>query len=225
MLFFITFFLATFRSSTGANVFLCSEEGSKIALHEVIAREFTNLFDLFDFRTEKNLRDPFGNYVFIFQGLSKDILEGLRDFLYTGVAYLPDQRSKQTLLNLLNKDLMHKLFQSNQPKIIKLQSAKRKSEIKNHTNKKPADHNHSTPIKKSKVKIDSGLLAGLISHYSDSSMPNHIEEKVWCKINSQYNNVVGPDKAVSVEDMEDFYPRFRDGNPPKKKKKISRSGH
>ena len=53
-------------NSTGANVFLCSEDSSKIVLHEVMAREFTNLFDPFDFQTEENLRDPFGNYVFIF---------------------------------------------------------------------------------------------------------------------------------------------------------------
>ena len=62
--------------STGVNVFLCSEDGPAVVLHEIVARQFTNLFDLIDRSGEENLRDPFGNYVFIFQGLSNDILEG-----------------------------------------------------------------------------------------------------------------------------------------------------
>ena len=95
-------------SSTGANVFLCSEEGPAVVLHEVVARQFTTLFDLIDGSSEENLRDPFGNYIFIFQGLSNDILEGVRDVLYTGSAYLTNYKSKQAVLNLLNQDLMFK---------------------------------------------------------------------------------------------------------------------
>jgi len=100
-------------NSNGANIFLCSEDGSQFAIHEIIARQYTNLFDFIDTDEEFTNQDPYGNYVFLFHGFDSEVLEGLRDLLYTGKACLTDERNKADLLSLLAEDLTPRSSPSN----------------------------------------------------------------------------------------------------------------
>ena len=90
-----------------------SEDGSQFAIHEIIAREYTNLFDFIGTEEDCTSQDPYGNYVFLFHGLDSEVLEGLRDLLYTGKACLTEERNKADLLSLLAEDLTPRSSPSN----------------------------------------------------------------------------------------------------------------
>ena len=72
-------------NGSGANIFLCGEDGYKVALHEFIFRKYTNIIDImgeaFDL---DSLKDPFGNIVIILAGVDTCVLKALVEMLYTG---------------------------------------------------------------------------------------------------------------------------------------------
>ena len=67
----------------------------------------------------EDIRDPFNNYVFIFEGVDFPTLRALGELLYTGKAYLDSDLSKKMLLSFLNEDLLPGMvtfkFQSESP--------------------------------------------------------------------------------------------------------------
>ena len=52
-----------FGSSNGAKVVLCTDQGLKVYIHEILVRRCTNLLDTFE--STEELRDPFGLLVII----------------------------------------------------------------------------------------------------------------------------------------------------------------
>ena len=65
------------NSCNGANVVLCTEQGFKVSLHEVLVRRFTNLLDVFDSTSIEELRDPFGSLVIVLQKVEDETLQSL----------------------------------------------------------------------------------------------------------------------------------------------------
>ena len=54
------------RKGSGMNVYLCCDSGRKVGLHEFLVRRFTRVFDLVGDDDVEQMRDPYGNFVFIF---------------------------------------------------------------------------------------------------------------------------------------------------------------
>ena len=89
-------------SALGANVILCSGP-VKINLHEILARRFTKIFDLF--MTELDLQDENGAFVFILPDINSRSLRALSELLYTGKAVIKSETVMSDLDNLLTKEL------------------------------------------------------------------------------------------------------------------------
>ena len=100
--------MSTVKSCIIAFVIYSCEDGTRVALHEVFVRQFTNLFDVLTSKEdEEKSRDPFGNYHFLFQGLDSRVIMGLRDLLYTGKAYVTNSQ-REDLMSFLNEDVIPK---------------------------------------------------------------------------------------------------------------------
>ena len=82
------------NSCNGANVVLCTEQGFRVSLHEVLVRRFTNLLDAFDSTGIEELRDPFGSLVIVLQDLDKETLQALVQLLYTGECFIKSEEGK-----------------------------------------------------------------------------------------------------------------------------------
>lgn len=57
--------------SNGANVILCSQDGYKVPLPEMLVKEGTNLFERLKSEDIEALRDPFGKFTFILEGVNR----------------------------------------------------------------------------------------------------------------------------------------------------------
>ena len=90
-----------FGSSNGANVVLCTKQGFRVYLHEVLIRKFTKLLDAFDSASIEELRDPFGTLVIVLQGVKSQTLKALAQLLYTGECCIKSEKAKETLTNIL----------------------------------------------------------------------------------------------------------------------------
>ena len=74
-----------------------------MALHEVLARRFTRIFDLID--ASDDLRDPMGGFPFILPGVDPETLKALSELLYTGECLIKSDEKKDMLVSLLAPDL------------------------------------------------------------------------------------------------------------------------
>ena len=83
--------------SNGANVVLCTEQGFRVALHEVLVKRFTNLLDTFDSTGIEKMRDPFGSLVIVLQGVEEETLQALAQLLYTGECFIKSEEVKEIL--------------------------------------------------------------------------------------------------------------------------------
>merc|ERR1712029_196095 len=87
----------------GANIVLCTEDGFKVTIHEILVRKFTKIFSLVGNTTDLDQwRDPYGLIVFVLQGVKKQTLEGLYEFLYTGVCSVYSSDTMNNILSLLH---------------------------------------------------------------------------------------------------------------------------
>jgi len=87
-------------NGNGANIIICSDDGYKISLHEPIVRHCTRLFGHLDDNVE-DLRDPFGDFVFLLHGVDCDALKALAALLYTGECNVTSTEAKDDLEALL----------------------------------------------------------------------------------------------------------------------------
>jgi len=95
--------LPTMGSGDGARIVLCTEDGFKVTMHEVLIRGFTKVFAMFgDIKSVEELRDPYGLMVIILQEVKMQTLKDLSDFLYTGLCLVDSNDAKDNLLSLLN---------------------------------------------------------------------------------------------------------------------------
>ena len=95
------------ESFSGTNVILCCEGGRKLRFHEIFVRRFTKIFDVMKHLSREDvesLKDPFGNLVFIFQGISFPALNALSELIYSGNSVITED-IKSELLSLLKKDV------------------------------------------------------------------------------------------------------------------------
>ena len=90
-----------FGSTNGANVVLCTDQGYKVSLHEVLIRRFTTLLNGFDSTSIEELRDPFGSLVIVLQDVDKETLQALAQLLYTGECIIQSEEGKETLTEIL----------------------------------------------------------------------------------------------------------------------------
>merc|ERR1712156_1340183 len=67
--------------SNGANVVLCSQDGYKMSLPEILVKEGTNLFRRLKTEDIESLRDPFGRFTFILEGVNRSTLWSLNKWL------------------------------------------------------------------------------------------------------------------------------------------------
>ena len=90
----------------GANVILCSGR-VKVCIHEILARRFTKVFQLF--RTDnilpEELRDENGSLVFLFPDIESQSLKVLSQLLYTGQAVIRSDKTMKDLDNLLDQEV------------------------------------------------------------------------------------------------------------------------
>ena len=89
------------NSSNGANVVLCTEQGFRVSLHEVLVRRFTNLLDAFEATVIEEMRDPFGTLVIVLQGVQGETLMALAQLLYTGECLIQSEGAEETLKEIL----------------------------------------------------------------------------------------------------------------------------
>ena len=95
----------TVPNGTGANVILCSEDGFKVALHEVLVRNCTKIFRFCsNISNFDQLRDKNDFLCFVLQGASEEMLRGLSDFLYTGSCQGLSHNEKKNILGLLDNE-------------------------------------------------------------------------------------------------------------------------
>ena len=74
------------HSLSGANILVSSEDGFKVALHELVAKRLTNLFDCI--HNVEDIRDPFGNIVIILAGVNCAELKAFSELLYAGQTWI-----------------------------------------------------------------------------------------------------------------------------------------
>jgi len=87
----------------GANIVLCTEDGFKVTIHEILVRKFTKIFSLVGNTTHLDqCRDPYGLVVVVLQGVKRQTLKGLSEFLYTGVCCVRSSDTKDNVLSLLD---------------------------------------------------------------------------------------------------------------------------
>ena len=99
-----------YGSSNGANVVLCNDDGSKVLMHEILVRRFTNILDAFDSTSVEGLRDPFGSLVIILQGVEHETLQAVSNLLYTGECQITSEKSKQALAQILASSVTSQLL-------------------------------------------------------------------------------------------------------------------
>ena len=80
--------------------------GGKVALHEIVVRRFTNIFDKIKSSKVEDLKDGDGNFVFILEGVDLLTLRGLSELLYTGAATLLTEAHKKELFELLSSEVV-----------------------------------------------------------------------------------------------------------------------
>ena len=97
------------NSCNGANVVLCTEQGYRVSLHEVLVRRFTNLLDAFDSTGIEELRDPFGSLVIVLQEVEEETLQSLAELLYTGECFIKSEEATETLTEILALSVISEL--------------------------------------------------------------------------------------------------------------------
>ena len=89
-------------NGSGANIFLCGEDGYKVALHEFIFRKYTDIIDImgeaFDL---DSLKDAFGNIVIILAGVDECVLKALVEMLYTGLTVVQSNEVAEAVRGFL----------------------------------------------------------------------------------------------------------------------------
>jgi len=92
------------RACLPPHLFHCGlQDKLKVALHEVMVRRFTNIFDQVEkpFELRDELRDADGNFVFILPDIDYLTLRSLSELIYTGATCLTSEECKRELLTLL----------------------------------------------------------------------------------------------------------------------------
>jgi len=99
-----------YGSSNGANAVLCNDDGSKVLMHEILVRRFTNLLDAFDSTSIEELRDPYGSLVIILQGVDHETLQAISHLLYTGECQIASEEIMQALTQILASSVTAQLL-------------------------------------------------------------------------------------------------------------------
>jgi len=92
--------------TTGANVILCCGFQNRLALHEAMVRNFTNLFQSLDSGEQESLRDHMGNFVFILPSTDILALRSLSELLYTGRTTITSDYCRKQLESFLPKHIL-----------------------------------------------------------------------------------------------------------------------
>jgi len=92
---------ALLANGSGANVVLCTEQGFKVSMHEVVVNRCTNILDAFDSSAIEELRDPFGRLLIVLQDVKQETLNALSQLLYTGECFIESDESHENLTDLL----------------------------------------------------------------------------------------------------------------------------
>ena len=91
-------------SAYGADIILCS--GSiKVLIHEILARRFTTIFDVFLTDSINDLKDENGVVVLILPYVSGQSLRAMSELLYSGQTRIISEKTMSDLDSLLTKEL------------------------------------------------------------------------------------------------------------------------
>ena len=82
---------------------LCTDQGFKVYMHEILVKRYTNLLDAFE--SIEGLRDPFGLLVIVLQGVRAETLQALCHLLYTGECKVASEEDLQALRNILEESI------------------------------------------------------------------------------------------------------------------------
>jgi len=88
-----------FGTSNGARVVLCTDQGIKVYIHEILVRRCTNLLDPFE--SIEEFRDPFGLLVIVLQDVKAQTLQALCHLLYTGECMVASKEDEQALRKIV----------------------------------------------------------------------------------------------------------------------------